>query len=57
MHHLESAAIRSLLLLMANWFLVQKYATCQSRKSDFGWYRFNCAAHKHNIFHMNFEKN
>ena len=43
MHHLESAAIRSLLLLMANWFLVEKYATCQSRKSDFGWYRFNCA--------------
>ena len=24
-------------------FLVEKYATCQSRKSDFGWHRFRFA--------------
>ena len=35
--------IRSLLLFMASLFigfLVEKYVTCQSRKSDFGWHRF-----------------
>ena len=39
----NSAAIRSLLLFMVSLFigfLVEKYVTCQSRKSDFGWYRF-----------------
>ena len=39
----NSAAIRSLLLFMASLFigfLLEKYVTCQSRKSDFGWYRF-----------------
>ena len=33
----------SLLLFMAGFFiefLVEKYAACQSRKSDFGWHRF-----------------
>ena len=34
----NSAAIRSLLRVMAR-FLVEKYITCQSRKSDFGWHR------------------
>ena len=40
---LNSAAIRSLLLFMASLligFLVEKFATCQSRKSDLGWHRF-----------------
>ena len=35
--------IRSLLLFVASLFigfLVEKYVTCQSRKSDFGWHRF-----------------
>ena len=36
----NSAAMRSLLLFMAGWFLVEKCVTCQSRKSDFGWHRF-----------------
>ena len=39
----NSAVIRSLLLFMASLFiafLVEKYVTCQSRKSDFGWHRF-----------------
>ena len=30
-------------------FLVEKYVTCQSRKSDFGWHRFRfspCLIHK-----------
>ena len=39
----NSAALRSLLLFMASLFigfLVEKYVTCQSRKSDFGWYCF-----------------
>ena len=39
----NSAAIRSLLLSTASLFigfLVEKYVTCQSRKSDFGWHRF-----------------
>ena len=38
--------IRSLLLFMASLFigfLVEKYVTCQSRKSDFGWHRFRFA--------------
>ena len=40
---LNSAVIRSLLSFMASLFigfLVEKYVTCQSRKSDFGWHRF-----------------
>ena len=39
----NSAAIRNVLLFMASLFigfLVEKYVTCQSRKSDFGWHRF-----------------
>ena len=39
----NTAAINSLLLVMAGLFiecLVEKCATCQSRKSDFGWHRF-----------------
>ena len=36
----NSAASRSLLLFIASWFMVEKYITCQSRKSDFGWHRF-----------------
>ena len=42
----NSAAIRSLLLFMASLFigfLVEKFVTCQSRKSDFGWHRFRFA--------------
>ena len=38
----NSAAIRSLLLFMAGLFIgfsVEKYVTCQSQKSDFGWHR------------------
>ena len=38
-----SCVIRSLLLFMANLFirfLIEKYVTCQSRKSYFGWHRF-----------------
>ena len=38
-----SATTRSLLLVMASLFigfLVEKYVTCQSRKSDFGWHCF-----------------
>ena len=40
---LDTAAIKSLLLFMAGFFiefLVEKCAACQSRKSDFGWHRF-----------------
>ena len=40
---LNSAAIRSLLLFTASLFigfLVEKYVTCQSPKSDFRWHRF-----------------
>ena len=36
----NSAAIRSRLLFMASWFLVENYVTCQSRKSDFRWHPF-----------------
>ena len=39
----NSADIRRLLLFMASLFtgfFVEKYVTCQSRKSDFGWHRF-----------------
>ena len=39
----QNAAVRSLLLFMASLFigfLVEKYFTCQSRKSDFGWHCF-----------------
>ena len=39
----NSAAIRSLLLFMASLFigfLVEKFVTYQTRKSDFGWHRF-----------------
>ena len=39
----NSAAIRNVLLFMASLFigfLVEKYVTCQSRKSDFGWHCF-----------------
>ena len=25
---------------MASWFMVEKYITCQSRKSEFGWIAF-----------------
>ena len=40
---MKSVAIRSLLLFIASLFigfLVEKFVTCQSRKSDFGWHRF-----------------
>ena len=39
----NAAAIKSLLLFIAGLFigfLVEKYVSCQSRKSDFGWQRF-----------------
>ena len=44
MYKMKTAAIKKLLLYMALGlfieFLVEKYAACQSRKSDFGWHRF-----------------
>ena len=40
MRKIYTAAIRSLLFFMASWFMVEKYVTCQSRKSDFGWHHF-----------------
>ena len=40
MRKIYTAAIRSLLFFMASWFMVEKYVTCQSRKSDFGWHRY-----------------
>ena len=36
----NSTVIRSLLLFMSSWFLVEKYITGQSRKSDFRWHHF-----------------
>ena len=38
----EIQLLSGVLLFMASWLMVEKYVTCQSRKSDFGWhsYRF-----------------